>query len=333
MLRSFTAAIFAIGLSLTASPASASVGLCATNKPYSYSVAKTQYPHLKSAIEAVEAQPIATWYTDRSQDAKTQVQNVVSKCPAGDRPTVVVYGLPNKDCEGHHSSDGSNKSTADYAAFLESLVAAVGNNDVIYILEPDAIGLLAGGSECAVTNGYEANLIVALGILGKNPRADIYVDVGYWVLGGQSDAKIAAVLAKLDPTGKRLKGISINTSNFRSTDELVRLCSTFSATAKKTTGLAATCVLDISRNFQGPDPNSQWCNPKGRGIGRPPAVHPAAYPLIDYFLWIKPPGESDGTCNGGPNAGAFFAEGFVDLWNKGYFVSVEGQPQINITTA
>ncbi|RHY18427.1 hypothetical protein DYB36_012532 [Aphanomyces astaci] len=325
MFRSFTLAIL---VATVASSAAASVGLCSTNKPYSYSVAKSQYPHLMSAIEVVEGQPIATWYTDRSQDAKTQVQLTVSKC---DRPTVVVYGLPNKDCEGHQSADGSNKTPQDYVAFLESLVTAVGNNDVIYILEPDAIGSLIGGATCAVTYGYEANLIAALGILGKNPRADIYVDVGYWVLGAQNDAKIAAMLGKLDPTGKRLKGISINTSNFRSTEELARLCSSFAATAKKTTGLSATCVLDISRNFQGPDPSSQWCNPKGRGIGYPPAVRPVAFPLIDYFLWIKPPGESDGFCNGGPNAGAFYIDGFVELWNNGYFVNVQGQARINAT--
>ncbi|KAH9082808.1 hypothetical protein LEN26_021104 [Aphanomyces euteiches] len=318
----------------TIAPASfgGSPGLCSSVKPYSYSVAKTQYPHLKNAIETVESQPIATWYTDRSQDAKNQAKTVVGHCQSGDRPTVVVYGLPNKDCEGHQSSDGANKTPEDYAGFLHSLVDAVGDNDVIYIVEPDAVGLLAGGSSCANSFGYQANLIQAVSILGKNPRADLYVDIGYWVLGNQNDDKIAKVLAKLDPSGKRLKGISINTSNFRSTAELVRLCNNFVSAAKKTTGLSATCVLDISRNFQGPDPSSQWCNPKGRGIGAPPSVHPEAYPLIDYFLWIKPPGESDGYCNGGPNAGAFFVDGFVELWNNGYFVQAQNMYRISTAT-
>ncbi|KAF0699650.1 Aste57867_9795 [Aphanomyces stellatus] len=328
-MQHLTTALFVVAALFQ--PVLSSPGLCASVKPYSYSVAKAQYPHLKAALTTLEKQPIATWYTDRSQDAKTQAAAAVGTCQSGDRPTVVVYGLPNKDCEGHHSSDGANKNANDYAAFLHSLVAAVGSNDVIYILEPDAIGLLAAGSACAAKFGYEANLMQAVSILGQNPRADIYVDVGYWVLGNQNDARIASVLAKLDPTGKRLKGISINTSNFRTTQELVRLCASFAATAKTTTGLNATCVLDISRNFQGPDPSSQWCNPKGRGIGAPPSVHPIDHPLIDYFLWIKPPGESDGFCNGGPNAGAFFLDGFVDLWNNGYFVNVAGLPRVNAT--
>ena len=32
------------------------------------------------------------------------------------------------------------------------------------------------------------------------------------------------------------------------------------------------------------------------------------YPLVDAFLWIKTPGESDGTCSGGPAAGKWWGE-------------------------
>jgi cellulose 1,4-beta-cellobiosidase len=39
-----------------------------------------------------------------------------------------------------------------------------------------------------------------------------------------------------------------------------------------------------------------WCNPLGAGIGELPAASPAGYAssFIDAFVWIKPPGESDG---------------------------------------
>jgi len=30
--------------------------------------------------------------------------------------------------------------------------------------------------------------------------------------------------------------------------------------------------------------------------------------LVDAYLWIKTPGESDGTCNGGPKAGQWWAD-------------------------
>jgi endoglucanase len=65
-------------------------------------------------------------------------------------------------------------------------------------------------------------------------------------------------------------------------------------------------VIDTSRNGQGPwspttsHPDAQdWCNPPDRGLGlRPTADTDNA--LIDAYLWVKIPGESDGECSRGP---------------------------------
>lgn len=78
-------------------------------------------------------------------------------------------------------------------------------------------------------------------------------------------------------------------------------------------------VIDTSRNGQGPwelgDPASTgddaagfaalygvettdpqiWCNAPGRGLGPRPTTR-TGHPLVDAFLWIKVPGESDGEC-------------------------------------
>jgi endoglucanase len=62
-------------------------------------------------------------------------------------------------------------------------------------------------------------------------------------------------------------------------------------------------VIDTSRNGQGPwvpPPHppgdaQDWCNPPDRGLGyRPTAA--TGVPLVDAYLWIKVPGESDGQC-------------------------------------
>ncbi|WP_407643526.1 glycoside hydrolase family 6 protein [Cohnella endophytica] len=39
-----------------------------------------------------------------------------------------------------------------------------------------------------------------------------------------------------------------------------------------------------------------WCNPSGAGMGQPPQASPAGYAAshLDAFVWVKPPGESDG---------------------------------------
>lgn len=42
-----------------------------------------------------------------------------------------------------------------------------------------------------------------------------------------------------------------------------------------------------------------WCNPSGAGIGERPRAAPAAG--IDAYVWIKPPGESDGSSTAIPN--------------------------------
>ena len=65
-------------------------------------------------------------------------------------------------------------------------------------------------------------------------------------------------------------------------------------------------VIDTSRNGNGPFGN-EWCNPPGRALGIPPTCN-TGNEKCDAFLWVKVPGESDGTCNGGPRAGRFWPE-------------------------
>ena len=65
-------------------------------------------------------------------------------------------------------------------------------------------------------------------------------------------------------------------------------------------------VTDTSRNGQGPwtppagvypDPQD-WCNPPDRGIGVRPTAN-TGVALLDAYLWVKIPGESDGQCTRG----------------------------------
>jgi endoglucanase len=63
-------------------------------------------------------------------------------------------------------------------------------------------------------------------------------------------------------------------------------------------------VIDTSRNGQGPwqppaypDPQD-WCNPPDRGLGLAPTLD-TGEPLLDAYLWVKTPGESDGECTRG----------------------------------
>lgn len=298
----------------------------------SYAQAVVAYPHLKDAIEIVAAQPIAQWFTDRLSDpasvAKTLFQ---SKCSAAATtttpsapPTIVVYGLPDKDCGAGFSSSGSNTNAAEYRAFLQLLVDQAQNQAVVYILEPDAVGLLAD-SGCGNASGYATNLALALELLSTNPNADIYIDIGYWTLSDDAKATaVAKIVRDIDTAGK-CKGIALNTSNYRSVAEMQALCDRFA----RVSGKEYRCIVDTSRNFVAPT-TAEWCNTKETGMGLLPTSSTGS-DLIDYYVWVKPPGESDGECTGqtaasltGPSAGSFFADHFIQLWNNGVFVKEQG---------
>ena len=94
-------------------------------------------------------------------------------------------------------------------------------------------------------------------------------------------------------------------------------------------------VIDTSRNGQGPweppagvypDPQD-WCNPPDRGLGLRPTAD-TSIALLDAYLWVKIPGESDGECTRGlgptgtvdpewgivdPGAGQWFPEMALQL--------------------
>jgi endoglucanase len=96
---------------------------------------------------------------------------------------------------------------------------------------------------------------------------------------------------------------------------------------------ATRFVIDTSRNGQGPwlppaypDPQD-WCNPPDRGLGLRPSAD-TGNPLLDAYLWVKIPGESDGECTRGlgpvgtvdpewgvvdPPAGQWFPQMALDL--------------------
>ena len=74
-------------------------------------------------------------------------------------------------------------------------------------------------------------------------------------------------------------------------------------------------VIDTSRNGNGPaaDAPLNWCNPAGRALGTRPTTVGLA-PRVDALLWIKRPGESDGSCRPGePTSGWWYADYAVEL--------------------
>ena len=294
--------------------------LCTYIASDKYNNLKNNYPELSNEFNILSKIPIPIWYTDRDTNSLNNVKNSLEKC--GELINIIIiYGLPNKDCEAGQSSAGSNKNSDDYKKFLHELQNTVQNKEVIYIIEPDALNFLLP-DKCGHQNNYKNNLMEAVNILSQNQNAKLYLDIGYWNVI-YSDDKILSILNivnQLDPNNKAT-GFTLNLSNYRKTDEMVNACLRMKILSNKN----YHCIIDTSRNYNGPSSDNQWCNLISAGIGQLPTQN-TNHDFIDYYLWLKPQAELDGNCLGfsnsyqtTKNAGDIDIEYLKMLWNQGIF--------------
>lgn len=114
---------------------------------------------------------------------------------------------------------------------------------------------------------------------------------------------MAALIARVD-NGK-IRGFATNVSNFNDTYSEFEYAHALS----ERSGGRLHAIIDTSRNGNGS--NGEWCNPYGRAVGEPGGTY--GDDVVDTNLWIKPPGESDGRCNGAPGAGVWWPAGAMEL--------------------
>ncbi len=258
---------------------------------------KSKDASIASKLALIGDQPQAIWLTSGNQSDVDLVKRTMESAK-GKIPQFVLYGIPNRDC-GSHSRGGVDSSNA-YRTWVENIANAIGDKHAMVILEPDAITL----ADClSATEKAErfAMLKNALTTLNNKSEAKTYIDAGHpqWL-------SVNEVATRLKQAGVAdAAGFALNVSNFISTEENIRYGTEVSAQI----GSGSHFVVDTSRN--GPSKNAyrgEWCNPLDRSLGKNPTL--VTYtPLVDGYLWIKHPGESDGNCNGGPNAGQWWLEG------------------------
>jgi len=63
------------------------------------------------------------------------------------------------------------------------------------------------------------------------------------------------------------------------------------------TSTVVNTFVDASKIDQRDD-MGQWCNQENQGLGAPPTVNPGYFANLYAYVWIKPPGESDGNYPG-----------------------------------
>ena len=247
-------------------------------------------------MDKIAGQPQADWFGDWSGDVQAAVSNRVTQISsAGALPVLVAYDIPLRDC-GSYSGGGATSPDA-YKAWIRAFAAGIGTRRAIVILEPDALA----GMDCLSAADQQTRLALlsdAVGVLRTYAGVSTYVDAGH--SGWQSAATMASRLQSAGVANAR--GFTLNVSNFMTTADQ-------RSYGDQVSGLIGGkhYVVDTSRNGLGPAPDGQWCNPSGRALGdRPTAATGDA--LADAYFWVKRPGESDGTCNGGPAAGSWWAD-------------------------
>jgi endoglucanase len=260
-------------------------------------------------LERIAGQPTATWFANDSPFVRSHVSSLTSLAGArGELPVLVAYDIPKRDCGSGYSSGGA-AGAADYFAWIGRLSSGIGTRRAVVILEPDAIpGALSDCLSATAARDRFALLKQAVAIFKRDPWAVVYIDVGNsnWIT---SPARLVTPLREAGIA--MADGFALNVANFQSTAASVaygdRLAHLLGGRRR-----GVHFVIDTSRNGHGPDVNPgdgpNWCNPPGRALGHAPTTS-TGQPLVDAYLWVKRPGESDGSCRpGAPPAGQFWTQ-------------------------
>ena len=273
-----------------------------------YSVQAAVYraaePWNADLMDAMAAQPTALWVGDWTNDVAGTVDDAISVAGTQLR-SFVIYNIPYRDC-GNWSAGGA-QDVADYADFIQDFADGINGRRAIVILEPDGLPLM----DCLTVEQVDERLALMSDAVDTltDAGASVYIDAGdsAWL----SATTIADRLEKANVA--RAAGFSLNVSHTEyTTDEVA-----YAEELRAIVGSDEHYVVDTGRNGNGPDATHEWCNPLGRATGSVPTLKTGKTPGLDAKLWIKAPGESDGSCNGGPIAGAFWAEYAVELGSLG----------------
>ncbi|GEK20246.1 glycoside hydrolase family 6 protein [Cellulomonas xylanilytica] len=250
----------------------------------------------KALLEKIALTPQAYWvgnWADASH-ARTEVADYTGRAvAAGKTPMLVVYAIPGRDC-GSYSGGGVAESA--YAAWIDTVASGIQGRPYV-VLEPDALAQLGDCNGQGDRIGFLKYAAKALTLKG----ARVYIDAGHsgWL-------PVSTAVSRLNQVGfEYAVGFALNTSNYQTTSA----SKSYGQQISQQLG-GKRFVIDTSRNGNGS--NGEWCNPSGRALGEKPTLVNDGSGL-DALLWVKLPGESDGTCNGGPSAGAWFQSMALEL--------------------
>jgi cellulose 1,4-beta-cellobiosidase len=323
-----------------------------------------RHPEAAPLLRKMEAFPTAIWESSIADTASVsrhldaaRRQQQEERAPVAS--VFVVYDLPGRDC---NAAASAGELTADAAGearyqhqFIDPIAAAFrahADQRIAVVLEPDSLANLVSNLDnprCATAAGiYKRGIAYAISKLSM-PHVAVYLDAAHagwlgWPKNLTRSIPLFKEVLQMAGGAERIRGFAVNVSNYDpvsapdaghrdpstpASDELGYVADL--ARGLEQAGITGKgFVIDTGRNGRH-DIRSEaasWCNVKGAGLGERPRAAPA--PLVDAYLYVKVPGESDGTSDrqarrfdatcgsddaapGAPEAGMMFDAYLIDL--------------------
>jgi endoglucanase len=252
-------------------------------------------PRDAELMDRIASQPVAKWVGGWNVNVARDVSSSIARITgARALPVFVAYNIPGRDC-GMYSAGGARGAGA-YKRWIREFAQGLGRRRAVVILEPD--GLAGMGCLNARQQAERVELLHDAVRVLKSQGAAVYIDAGNarWVNAADMAERLKrAGIADAD-------GFALNIANFLGNSITIA----YGTDISRRVG-GKHFIIDTSRNGMDATSTANWCNPAGQRIGAAPTTR-TGHRLVDAFLWVKAPGESDGNCAGGPGAGKWWAE-------------------------
>jgi len=289
-----------------------------------------EHPADAPLLKKLEVQPTAIWMDDisKTRDLPRYLDDALQQQKTGGQPVVslfVLYDLPGRDCAAASSSGelaldaaGEARYQHDYVDVIAAAFRAHPEQRVAVVIEPDSLSNLVTNLElpnCQAAEGiYKRGIAYAISKLSL-PNVFLYLEAAHagWLAWPKNIARSVPLYKEvlaLAGGAERIRGFALNVSSY----DPVRAdtsspCDEMTYVGRLAKNLASVgitgkgFVIDTGRDGIAGVRTApgNWCNVKGAGLGERPRADPA--PLVDAYLYVKVPGESDGTSD--PNATRF----------------------------
>ncbi len=295
------------------------------------------HPTDAALLRKMEAIPTAIWlsWIADTKDVPRYLDDALEQQRAGGQPVVpafVLYDLPGRDCNAEASAGelepdqgGEARYQHEYVDVIATAFRAHPDQRIAVILEPDSLSNLVTNlatPKCQTAEGiYKRGIAYAITKLSL-PNVFLYLEAAHagWLGWPKNLAKSVPLYKEvLTMAGgtDRIRGFALDVSNYdpaidptapprvldyAASDELGYAGDLAKSLAK--VGITGKgFVIDTGRDGRANIRTAagNWCNIKGAGLGERPRANPA--PNVDAYLYIKVPGETDGTAD--PNAPRF----------------------------